>query len=135
MKNLDHVIRKTAADLNLPEKEVHDILIGYWATVNKKVWELSETTIALRHIGVIAISRFKINNFIRKKIESIRRTRNSTKLTVEQKEMYELRLYERLRKALYQRDKLAIHYQKKFRRQNEIRKGIKGLSENGTGGD
>lgn len=126
MKNIEFVIKKTAKELGLPEDQVRHTLMEYWKTGMANIFSLETTTVAFRGIGVFTVSRYKLYNYLKKQIGKIRRMR-TLKTVSEEKRAEILKGYmEDLRVALVQRDKLAIHYQKRFKNANN-----KGLPDGG----
>lgn len=114
MKNLEYVIKKTAKELELPEDQVRQVLNEYWRTGLNNIFTLGQTTISFRHIGNFTISRYKLNNYIRKQIGKIRRMRTVDTVSEEKRAEILKQYTAKLRQALVQRNILAIHYQKMF---------------------
>lgn len=112
MKNLDYIIRKTSADMKLPEDQVRKVLSEYWHEGYRCISKLEDTTVAFKHIGVFTVSKFKLNNFIRKTISLLRGILKSEKMTDDRKQHYVDKTYDYLRKALKQRNILATYYTK-----------------------
>lgn len=114
MKSLDYVIKKTAKELNLPEDQTRKLLTAYWKQIERQLVEIGSTTIAIRKLGVITVSKIKIRNFIIDTIRRIRRMGTSTKYSDEKKSNYIKRHKKKLTNALIQRDILAKDYAEKF---------------------
>lgn len=114
MKNLEYVVRKTALELNLPEEKVRTIINAYWYKAFSGLVHLDETTVTIRHVGSFSVSRYKINNYIRKRIQKIRFLQGEPKLDEEKREEYLKYNYEKLSKALIQRNIIAKQYAKMF---------------------
>jgi hypothetical protein len=114
MKNLDYVIKKTAIDLKLPETEVKKVVEGWWEEVHYQIANVKSTTIAIRKIGVITVSKLKIRTFIKDTIRKIRSTIISKRFSEQNKQKYITVYKKRLRNALVQRDILAQDYAKEF---------------------
>lgn len=114
MKNIDYVIKKTAADLGLSEKEVRPVVMEYWRGHTANIIKFKATTSSVRYVGNFTVSRFKLYNYIRRIIGKIRRMRKITTIS-EEKRLAALSGYENdLRIALRERNILAVHYQKMF---------------------
>jgi hypothetical protein len=114
MKNLDFVIKKTAIDLNLPESEVKIVIEGWWQQVYNEVANVKSTTIAIRKVGVITVSKLKVRTFILNTIRKIRSTKISKRFSEDNKEKYIAKYKKRLRNALVQRNILAKDYAEQF---------------------
>jgi hypothetical protein len=114
MRGLDYVIKKTAKELGLPEIETKKLLTGYWKEVADQITRIESTTVAIRKLGVITVSKLKIRNFIFDTIRNIRSMKNSKKYSDISKNNY-IELHTRkLRNALIQRNILAKDYAEKF---------------------
>lgn len=116
MKDLNYVIKKTALDLGLPEDQVRTVLNEYWKTGLSNIFSLGQTTISFRHIGNFTVSRYKLNNYIRKQIGKIRRIKTLDTISEEKRKEILDQYTAKLRTALNQRNILAIHYQKMFKK-------------------
>ena len=115
MKNIDHVIQRTASELGLPVEKVKPVVMEYWKTGFSRLINLESTTVSIRHVGNFTVSRYKLNNYIRKRIWRIKNTKkNMTSEPEKKQEMLDFH-YDKLRKALVQRNILANHYQKIFK--------------------
>lgn len=114
MKNLDFVIKKTAADLKLPEDECKKVIEGWWQEVHSEVVNVKSTTLGIRKVGVFTVSKVKIRTFILKTIRKIRNTAKSTKFSEKNKVIYIAKYKKRLRNACVQRDILAQDYAEQF---------------------
>ena len=116
MKNMGYVIQRTASELGIPEEKVKIVLMEYWRTATSRLINLDATTVSIRHVGNMTVSRYKLYNYIRKRIEKIRFVKDYDKYDEEKrKELLEYNL-SKLRKALVQRDILARYYQKRFKK-------------------
>jgi len=116
MKNIDFVIKKTAKELGQPEDQVRKVLMEYWKTGMSNIFSLEKTTVSFRHIGSFTVSRYKLYNYLKKQIGKIRRMKTLDTVS-EEKRAEILKIYhEDLRTALVQRNILAIHYQKRFKK-------------------
>jgi|HubBroStandDraft_2_1064218.scaffolds.fasta_scaffold169274_3 hypothetical protein len=114
MKSLDYVIKKTAKELNLPEDQTRKLLTAYWKEIERQLVEIKSTTISIKKLGVITVSKIKIRNFIIDTIRRIRRMEKSTKYSDDKKRSYIDRHKKKLKNALIQRNILAKDYAEKF---------------------
>jgi hypothetical protein len=114
MKNLDFVIKKTAADLKLPEAECRKVIEGWWEEARSQVVNVKSTTLGIRKVGVITVSKLKIRTFISDTIRKIRNTAKSKRFSEKNKVIYIAKYKKRLRNALVQRNVLAQDYAEKF---------------------
>jgi hypothetical protein len=114
VKSIDFVIRKTAAETGIPENKVKVVVMEYWETIYYRLLSAESTTITVRHIGSFTISKFKLGNFIKKKIDKIRRFQATDKLSPEQKLDYLQKEKAKLRVALRHRNVLAQQYADMF---------------------
>jgi hypothetical protein len=111
------VIKKTATDLDLPEEKVRIIIEKYWKDIYQKIvngMDDDKTTLFLRNIGLFTISRYKLNNFIKKKIAKIRGMGSSTKYSDQIKEEFIGKQRKKLAKSLIYRNIVAREYAEKF---------------------
>lgn len=117
MKNLDYVIRKTATEMNLPEDKVRNLIERYWREIYQKMvngMDDDKTTLFLRNIGLFTVSRYKLNNFIKKKISKIKGMGKSVKYSDEIKKEFIQKQKQKLVKSLTYRNLLAKDYAEKF---------------------
>ena len=114
MKGLDYVIKKTARELNLPEAETKKLLTAYWKEITDQITRIESTTVAIRKLGVITVSKLKIRNFISHTIRAIRKMKTSKKYSDVTKEAYVQNHTKKLKNALVQRNILAKDYAEKF---------------------
>ena len=115
MKGIEVAIQKTAEQLNLPEEKVRPIILEYWRTIYYKLIRLESMTISVRNVGIFTISRYKLNNYIKKTIYKIRNTKKSTRLSEEKKNSIIEAMTTKLKIALKMRNKIAISYAKQFK--------------------
>lgn len=115
MRNIDFVIRKTAQELSIPEDQAKPVVMAYWDEIYKKIVSGKETTVTVRHVGSFAISRFKLNLYIRKILDKIKRFKKTDKLTSEKKEECVTEEKRKLTRALFHRNKIAINYAQIFK--------------------
>lgn len=113
MKSIDFAIRKAAKDLDIPEDKAKVVVMEYWNTIYKKLLSGSNSAITVKHVGTFAISRYKLNISIRKKIGKIRRIRIS-KLSPEKKEEILTDDFKRLTLMLKHRNDIARQYAENF---------------------
>jgi hypothetical protein len=119
MKNIDYVIQKTASELQLPVDQARMVIMEYWKTATSRLVNLEATTVSMRHIGNFTVSRYKLNKYIRKRILRIRNTmKNNVTEPVKKQEILDFH-YSKLRKALVQRNILAKHYVKIFKKDEQ----------------
>lgn len=117
MKNLDYVIKKTASQIKLPEDKVRKVVEKYWETLRDKMvngMDNEKTTLFLRNIGLFTVSRYKLNNFIKKKISKIKGMERSEKYSDEQKKVFFERHKKKLALSLKYRNLVAKDYAEKF---------------------
>lgn len=117
MKSLDYAIKKMASDRDLPEDQVRVLIERYWEEVYNKLvngMEEGKSTIFLRNIGMFTVSRYKLNKFIKKKIDKIKGMRRSEKYNDEQKKEFEKRHIPKLELSLKYRNLVAKDYAEKF---------------------
>lgn len=117
MKGIEHAIKKTAIDSGIPEDQVRMIVERYWQEVYSKMvkgMDDGKTTLFLRNIGMFTISKFKLTNFIKKRIDKIRGMRKSDKYTDEQKKEFEKNQFQKLELSLKYRNLVARDYAEKF---------------------
>jgi len=114
MKGLDFVIKKTSSDLNLPEDQVKKLLISYWKEIEQQITKIESTTVSIKDIGVITVSKLKIRNFIFDTIDRIKRMRKSNKYSEINKNKYLGIHFSKLKNALKHRNILAKDYAEKY---------------------
>lgn len=107
MKNIDNIVLKTSKDLDIPKERVKLVVDAYWNEVYDKLLSLDSTTVYIRNVGLITISRFKLRKFISRYIQKIRNIEKSVRLSDSDKHLYLTKTKEKLRKALVQRDIIA----------------------------
>ena len=114
MKNLDYIILKTANDLDLDKETVKTLVNAYWNEVNRKVIGFETRTVGIRGVGTITISKYKLRDYILKKIRIIKRLKLSKKYSEQKKAEMIAEAKEKLRMALKHRDEIAKEYAIKF---------------------
>lgn len=107
MKNIDIVNKIISKKLSIDEKTVAKINKFYWKTIRRKLSSLESTSIFVKGFATFTLSRYNLRKEIQTTIERIRATPNSTKLKQVTKDLYIIILYERLKKLVVLRNKLA----------------------------
>lgn len=122
MKNIQIVNKLVARDFNLNENLVELINGFYWKEVRRKLSSFESTSVSIKHIGTITASKRKTDYFIRTTIRKIRNIRKSNRYKESTKALLLEVNYDRLRKALIQRNILATQYYENYtKRANRIR--------------
>jgi hypothetical protein len=117
LKSLDYAIKKTVVDTNLPASEVKMVIERYWAELSDKMingMDDDKSTLFLRGIGLFTVSRYKVNNFIAKRIKKIKGMEKSTKYSEETKKEVINRHKKKLTLSLSYRNLVAKDYAEKF---------------------
>lgn len=114
MKNIDNIILKTSKDLDLSKEKVKIVIDKYWETVSYRLTHLESTTIFIRNVGLITVSKFKLKNYIKKLIANIRFMKRSEEHDEDIKQKTIVNYTNKLSKALKQRNIIAKHYAKRF---------------------
>lgn len=117
MKNLEYAIRKTATEMDLPEDKVRIVIEKYWSEIYQKMvngMEDGKATLFLRNVGLFTLSRYKLNNFIKKKIGKIKGMAKSTKYSEDVKKDFIEKQTKKLKKSLLYRNLVAKDYAEKF---------------------
>jgi hypothetical protein len=119
LKNLDYAVKKTVNDLFLSnqESEVKALVDRYWQEVYDKIVNglpEDKSTLFLRNIGMFTVSRYKLNNFIKKKIGKIKGMAKSEKYSDETKKEVIERHKKKLTLSLSYRNLVAKDYAEKF---------------------
>lgn len=115
MKGISFAIKKAALEMDIPEDQVKVVIMQYWQTIYKKLLSGQNSAITVRHLGTFAMSRYKLNKYIEKRIRKIRNVEKSLKLSDEKKE--EIITFEKnkLSQALVHRNDIAWQYAKNFK--------------------
>lgn len=119
MKNIQTVSKLTARDLNYDEKEVERVNDFFWKEVRRKLSTLESTSITIKHIGTITVSKRKIDQYIKNIIKKIRSIRVSTKYKQSTQALLLDVNMDRLKKALVQRNILAKQYYETYAKRSE----------------
>lgn len=110
MKTIQIINKLVARELGAKEALVESVNDFYWKEVRKKLSSLETTSIYIKHLGTVTTSKRKIDQFIRVTIKKIRTIRKSTKHKPSTVELILEINYNRLKKALIQRNILAKQY-------------------------
>lgn len=122
MKTIQVLSKLVARELGKDEKVVDSVNDFYWKAVRKKLSNLEETSVSIKHLGTITASKRKIDFFIKTTIAKIRNIRKSIRYKESTKALLIDVNYERLRKALRQRNILATQYYEAYiKRSSRIR--------------
>jgi hypothetical protein len=122
MKTIQVLSKLTARELGKPEKECDDVNDFFWKAVRRKLSNMETASVSLKHIGTITTSKRKIDQYIKVTINKIRNLRKSIRYKESTREILLDVNFDRLRKALVQRNKLAIQYHEAYlKRASRIR--------------
>lgn len=110
MKNIQTVNKLIARENSLNENLVELVNGFYWKEVRRKLSSLESTSVSIKHLGTITTSKRKIDQFIKTTIKKIRNIRKSNRYKESTKALLLDVNYDKLRKALVQRNILAIQY-------------------------
>lgn len=119
MKNIQTINKLISRELNIKEDLVESVNDFYWKEVRKKLSGLESTSVSIKHIGTITTSKRKIDQFIKTTIKKIRSINNSNRYKESTKSLLLDTNYDRLRKALIQRNELATQYYEAYNRRHE----------------
>lgn len=114
MKGIDFAIKKAAKELDVPEDQAKVVIMQYWQTIYKILLSGSKSAVTVRHLGTFAMSRYKLNKYIEKRIKKIRNVEKSLKLSDEKKEEIITFEKKKLSLALVHRNDIAWQYAKNF---------------------
>lgn len=114
MKNIDIAIKKTALELGVPEDKAKVVVMAYWQEIYSKLLSGQRSAITVRHLGTFAMSRYKLNNYITKRVQKVKRVGKSVRLTDEEKEEIITNEKKRLSLALIHRNDIATQYAENF---------------------
>lgn len=110
MKTIQTISKLVARDLGISEKLVDSINDFYWKDVRRTLSSMGSSSVSLKHIGTITTSKRKIDWFIKQTIGKIRSIRISTRYKESTVAILLDYHFDRLRKALKQRNILATQY-------------------------
>jgi hypothetical protein len=119
MKNLQTINKLTSRDLNISENLVELVNGFYWKEIRRKLSSLESTSVSIKHLGTITTSKRKIDVFIRSTINRIRNIRKSERFKESTKALLLDVHYEKLRKALIQRNILAKQYYEAYAKRSK----------------
>jgi hypothetical protein len=114
VRGIDFAIRKAALDLGIPEEKAKVVVMEYWNDIYKKLLSGENSAITVRHVGTFAMSRYKLNNSITKRIKKIKRVKASKKITQEYKDEIVANDMKKLQLMLKHRNDIAIQYAQNF---------------------
>jgi hypothetical protein len=122
MKTIQIISKLVARENGWNEKEVDSVNDFYWKEVRKTLSNMESTSVSIKYIGTITASKRKIDYFILSTIRKIRNIRKSVRYKESTKALLLEVNYERLRKALAQRNILAKQYYEAYiKRTSRIR--------------
>jgi hypothetical protein len=107
LKNIDNIILKTSKDLDIPKEKVKLVVDGYWNEVYDKLINLDATTVYIRNVGLITISRYKLRKFISRMIGKVRNVKITEKYNESERKVVLEGTKKKLSKALFQRNIIA----------------------------
>lgn len=110
MKTIQTINKLVAKETGKNEKLVESVNDFYWKEVRRKLSSLESTSVSIKHLGTITTSKRKIDYFILNTIRKIRNIRKSTRYKESTTALLLEVNYDRLRKALKQRNILATQY-------------------------
>jgi phage protein D len=114
MKNIQTFNKLIARENSIKEELVELVNGFYWKEVRRKLSSLESTSVSIKHLGTITTSKRKIDHFIRTTIRKIRNIKKSTKYKESTKALLLDVNYDRLRKALKQRNILSKQYYENY---------------------
>lgn len=130
MKNIQIVNKLVARDFHLNEHLVELVNGFYWKEVRRKLSSFESTSVSIKHIGTITASKRKTDYFILTTIRKIRNIRKSNRYKESTKALLLEVNYDRLKKALVQRNILATQYYENYaKRANRIRQSASNNGE------
>lgn len=123
MKTIQIINKLVARDLNKSENEVAKVNEFFWKETRKKLSSLESASVAIKHIGTVTTSKRKISFYIKQMIGKIRGVRKSDRYKESTKAILLDLYFDKLRKALIQRNKLSIRYNEAYiSRSKRVRK-------------
>lgn len=122
MKNIQIVSRLVARENNYDADVCEDVNNFYWKNVKKDLSSMEYTSVSVKHLCTFTISKRKVDHFIKTTIKKIRNIRKSTRYKQSTIALLLDFNYDKLRKALYQRNILAKQYYENYiKRTSRIR--------------
>jgi hypothetical protein len=130
MKDIKIVSRIVAKENNYDADLVEDVNDFFWKEGRRCLSSMEYTSVSFKHFGTITVSKRKVDYVIRKLIGKIRNIRKSTRYKQSTTELLLEVNYEKLRKALKQRNILAKQfYENIAKRTSRIRETSSDNSE------
>jgi|SRR5688572_8331500 len=127
MQSIQIINKIVAREKGISEDLVEKVNKFYWKNVRATLSEFSDTSVSIKHIGTITVSRRKLNFFITQLIRKIRVIRAGTKHKESTKALLLETNMNRLKKALVQRNIIAKLYYDEYKKRMEKHKGIYGI--------
>jgi hypothetical protein len=124
MKSIQIINKIIAREKNISEDLVEKINKFYWKKVRAALSDFSDTSVSVKHIGTITVSRRKLNFFILQLIRKIRVIRAGTKHKESTKALLLETNINKLRKALVQRNIIAKLYYEDYQARVEKYKRV-----------
>jgi hypothetical protein len=130
MKNLQIINKLLAKERGWNENLIESVNSFFWKELRRKLSGFESTSIAIKHIGTITTSKRKLDYLIRKLIYKIRNIRKSNRYKESTKALLLEFNFDKLKKALVQRNILATQYYENYaKRTSRIRKTTSDNSE------
>lgn len=114
MKNIQIVSRLVARENNFNTDDVEDINEFFWKEVRRSLSSMKYTSVSVKHLCTFTISKRKVDQMIRTLIKKIRNIRKSKRFKETTIALLLDVNYDKLRKALYQRNILAKQYYENY---------------------
>jgi hypothetical protein len=114
MKNIQIVSRLVARENNYDLDLVEEVNQFFWKEVRRSLTSMEHTSVSIKHLGTITVSKRKVDYIIKKLIKKIRDTKKSTRLKPSTIELVLEVNYDKLRRALKQRNVLAKQYYENY---------------------
>jgi len=123
MKDIKIVSRIVARENNYDPDLTEDINDFFWKETRKLLSSMEYTSVSIKHLCTITVSKRKVDYTIRKLIGKIRSLRKTTRFKPSTVELLLEQNFDKLRKALKQRNILAKQYYENYaKRTSRIRK-------------
>lgn len=133
MKNIQIVSRLVARENNFKTDDVEDVNEFFWKEVRRSLSSMKYTSVSVKHLCTFTISKRKVDQMIRTLIRKIRNIRKSKRYKETTIALLLDVNYDKLRKALYQRNVLAKQYYENYtKRTSRIREATPNNSEQRT---
>lgn len=124
MKNIQTINKLVSREFGINEDLVEQVNEFFWKDVRKKLSTLESTSVSIKHLGTITASKRKIDQFIRTTIKKIRNIRKSNRYKESTKALLLDVNFDRLRKALVQRNELATQYHEAYMARSQRVRGV-----------